>query len=141
MAQVAQASSVGNIQWLTLQESQLNRAIRDNNQEIIRLTRMISDITTDITTKEGQISDCEARLEEDCDCGEATCQAFDDIRAMMRNLQSQVDNLETEQDRAEQREIELQSENNEYELKLEYIQTKKAASSEWIKNANYISRT
>lgn len=141
MSSVAQASSVGQIQWLTLQENKLTRAISDNNQEIVRLTRLISDITTDISTKEGKIDDCEAKLEEGCECGETTCQAFDDIRAMMRELEAQVDNLEIEQDRAEQREAELQLENNEYQTKLDYIQTQKQTSSDWITNANYISKT
>lgn len=141
MSSVAQASSVGNIQWLTLQESQLNRAIRDNNQEVIRLTNMISGITSNITEKENQISDCEAKLDKDCDCGKTACQAFDDIRAMMRQLETQVDDLNTQQARAEQREAELQTENNTYETKLTYIQQKKAVSSDWIKNANYISRS
>ncbi len=141
MAQVAQASSVGQIQWLTLQENQLTRAISDNNQEIVRLTRLISDITTDISSKESQIEDCEAKLESGNDCGEATCQAFDDIRAMMRELEVQVDNLENEQNRAEQTEAEIQLQNNEYQTKLDYIQTKKQTASSWITSANYISRT
>ena len=141
MAHVTQASSVGNIQWLTLRENRLNRAIRDNNQEVIRLTSLISGITTDIATKEGQIDDCEAKLEKGCDCGETTCQAFNDIRSMMRELEIQVEDLNAEQNRAEQREAELQTENNEYETKLAFIQNKKQASQQWINNANYISRT
>lgn len=141
MAHVTQASSVGQIQWLTLQENKLTRAIRNNNEEIVRLTRLISDITTDISTKEEQIDDCEAKLENGCDCGEATCQAFDDIRAMMRELEVQVDNLGIEQDRAEQREAELQLENNEYQTQLDFIQTHKSEATTWITNANHISRT
>lgn len=141
MAQVTQASSRGNIQWLTLQENQLNRAIRTNNEEVIRLTRLISDITTDITSKEEQIQDYEAQLESGCDCGEATCQAFNDIRSMMRELETQVNTLETEQERAEQRETELQTENNEYEIKLEAIQAQKEKSQQWLDNANTFSRT
>lgn len=141
MASVAQASSLGQIQWYTLQENQLTRAISDNNEEIIRLTRFISDVTTDITYTEDQIDDCEAKLESGCDCGEAACQVFDDIRAMMRDLELKVDDLEIQKDRAEQREAELQLENNEYQVKLDYIQTQKQTSSDWIKNANYVSRT
>ncbi len=141
MASVAQASSVGNIQWLTLRENRLNRAIRDNNQEVIRLTNLISTITSNVTTKEAQIDDCEAQIEKGCDCGEATCQAFDDIRAMMHELETQVDDLNAQQARIEQRETEIQSENNEYEIELAQIAKSKEESQTVIKNANYISRS
>ena len=141
MASVAQASSVGNIQWLTLRENRLNRAIRDNNQEVIRLTNLISTITSNVTTKEAQIDDCEAQIEKGCDCGEAACQAFDDIRAMMHELETQVDDLNAQQARIEQRETEIHSENNEYEIELAHIAKSKEESQTVIKNANHISRS
>lgn len=139
MVQVAQASSVGQIQWLTLQESQLNRAIRSNNEEVIRLTRMISTISTDISTKEQAIEDCEAKLETETS-EQATCQAFDDIRSMMRELQNQVTDLESQQNRASEREAQIELENNEYQTQLDYISSKKQKSTSWIGNANHISR-
>ena len=139
MVQVAQASSVGQIQWLTLQESQLNRAIRSNNEEVIRLTRMISTISTDISTKEQAIEDCEAKLETETS-EHATCQAFDDIRSMMRELQNQVTDLESQQNRASEREAQIELENNEYQTQLDYISSKKQKSTSWIENANHISR-
>ena len=60
---------------------------------------------------------------------------------MMRELETQVNTLETEQERAEQRETELQTENNEYEIKLEAIQAQKEKSQQWLDNANTFSRT
>ena len=60
---------------------------------------------------------------------------------MMHELETQVDDLNAQQARIEQRETEIQSENNEYEIELAHIAKSKEESQTVIKNANHISRS